>query len=101
MSTLNDDITRQISFAASVGRDHTERKTIYPIPEEDLGSYLPLGGGSGQFLGHILHMAFMHVPEFFERAAGYRIMEDRAAEVFEAVVGQPYFTVVFYEKKPS
>lgn len=98
MEPVNDDITKQISFGTSVGRDHTERKTIYPIREDDLGSYHSLGGGSGQFLGHILYMAFRHVPDFFERAAGYRITHGGADEVFESVVGKPYLTIEFYEK---
>ena len=49
------------------------------------------------FVGLAIHMAFNHVPDFYDRVVGYRLRYDRIAEVAEEVLEEPYYTIEFFE----
>jgi hypothetical protein len=93
-----EDIARHLSFGVEHVDGREERKTIYPVAEAELGSYRSLGRGSAEFPGHVLHMAFKHVPDFFERVVGYRLTAAPETVVMEEALAKPFRSIEFFER---
>jgi hypothetical protein len=96
--TPREDITRQLSFGVVYPDGRQERRTIYPVSEEDLGMYRRLGRGSAENPGVAIYMAFLHTRDFFERVAAYRLIACAEAEMLEHTLGKPFSSIEFFER---
>ncbi len=85
------------------------RRAIKPIDRDDLGSYHLLGRAVGVDFGHAFFEGTLHCPDFEDRVAGFRALEEgdaveaddeelvRAARHCREVTGYDYVAVAFYE----
>ena len=97
VASLYADIDRELSFGVVHTDGREERKTIYPVPTAATSWYHSLGRGSAEDPGIVLHMAFKHCPDFFNRVVAYRLVRSEEAMVMEKAIGTPFGSIEFYE----
>ena len=85
------------SASATPISSHNKEKRIFRLPDDELGGLRKLGGASVPSIGMAIHMAFNRVPDFYDRVVGYRLCNDRIAEMAQEVLKEPYFTIEFFE----
>lgn len=96
-----EDITKQLTFGVQHLDGSHERKTIYPIADNELADYTSLGRGIAEpevFPAHALYEAFRYVPDFFQRAAAYRLGSRSDTERFSNVAGRSFLSIEFFER---
>ena len=76
---------------------HQKEKRIFRLRDDELGGLRKLGGASVPFIGMAINTAFNRVPDFYDRVVGYRLCNDRIAEMAQEVLKEPYFTIEFFE----
>ena len=98
---VREDITKQLTFGIQHPDGRDERKTIYPIADDELADYVSLGRGTAEpevFPAHAIYQAFRHVPDFFHRAAGYRLGSWRDTEMLSDATGRAFVSIEFFER---
>jgi hypothetical protein len=94
-----EDITKQLTLRrCGPTLDSMEAKTLYPVDETSADEYSVLGRAFGSELGCALLMAYKYCPNFFERAAAYRLVKDPIQKAF---AGKPALkqSIEFLERK--
>ena len=94
---LEDHIDQYLPIRVSNLDGTRKEKHIFRLRDDELAGFKKLGGASVPFVGMAINMAYNRVPDFYDRVVGYRLCNDRVAEVAQEAFKEPYFTIEFFE----
>ena len=99
MGFIDEHIEKELTLRRQEADGTKRAKTIYPVPDDQLGEYRSLGRAVGESYGLAVYEAVLHCEHFFDRVAGYRLVHGSELDMMERVTGRSFVSIEFYESR--